>query len=72
MPERTDALCEHLLTCTDWPLSLYIVDNGSDLVPPSRYTNVKIDGNIQTTGGWLAGLEQARLDGPDNVNRVFT
>jgi len=63
MPERADALAEVLLDA-DWPLDLYLVDNGSDLVPPAKHTTVKLDRNVQTTGGWLAGLEEADKHGP--------
>lgn len=63
MPERTDALCKHLLTYVDWPLSLFVVDNGSDLIAPSPFTTLRLKQNRQTTGGWLAGLEQARAEG---------
>lgn len=63
MPERTDALCRHLLESVDWTLSLFVVDNGSDLVPPSKYTTLRLPVNRQTTGGWLAGLEQAKMEG---------
>ena len=56
MPERTDALCEHIREYVSWPYSLIVVDNGSDLVAPSQYTTLRLDTNIQTTGGWLAGL----------------
>ena len=59
MPERTDALCAHIRERVLWPYSLIVVDNGSDLVPPSQYTTLKLDTNIQTTGGWLAGLREA-------------
>lgn len=60
MPERTDALCKHLLSEVEWPLSLFVVDNGSDIRPPSQYTTLRLDKNRQTTGGWLAGLKQAQ------------
>lgn len=63
MPERTDALCEHLLSNVDWPLSLFVVDNGSDLMPRSQYTTKRLTENVQTTRGWQAGLEQARKEG---------
>lgn len=60
MPERTDAICAHLQEYAGWPLDLIVVDNGSDLVAPSQFTTLKLPANRQTTGGWLAGLEQAR------------
>ena len=63
MPEATDALCEHILNYADWPVTLYVVDNGSDLVKPSRYTTQRLERNVQTTGGWLAGLDAAFADG---------
>lgn len=63
MPERTDAICEHLHEYAEWPLDLIVVDNASDLVAPSQYTTLKLESNRQTTGGWLAGLEAAREQG---------
>ena len=63
MPERTDALCQHIREFVKWPYSLFVVDNGSDLVPPSRYSNVLLPENVQTTGGWLAGLDEAKKQG---------
>lgn len=59
MPERTDALVEYLREHAKAPHDIYVVDNGSDLVEPSRYTNVFIEENCQTTCGWLAGLRAA-------------
>ena len=60
MPERTDALCEHLLRYVKWPMVLIVVDNGSDLMDPSKYSTLRLSANVQTTGGWLAGLKKAR------------
>jgi len=57
MPERTDALVEHILKYED--CDVVVVDNGSDICPPSKYTTMKLNRNIQTTGGWLEGLKQA-------------
>lgn len=59
MPERTDALFTQIATYVQWPHDIFVVDNGSDLVEPARFTNVKIEKNVQTTGGWLAGLNVA-------------
>lgn len=59
MPERVDALVAHIQHTVKWPHELFVIDNGSDLCPPSRYTNVFLEDNVQTTGGWLAGLEEA-------------
>ena len=59
MPERCDALCEHITEQVKWPYELIVVDNGSDLVPPSKYSNVFLEENKQTCGGWLAGFEYA-------------
>ena len=64
MPERCDAICEHLLKFVKWPMVLIVVDNGSDLLPPSKYSTLRIPVNVQTTGGWLAGLEKARQYDP--------
>jgi len=59
MPERTDALVEHIHAHEG--CEVVVVDNGSDICPPSKYTTVKLNRNIQTTGGWLEGLEIARI-----------
>lgn len=67
MFERADALVEHMLEHErrNVDLIVVVVDNGSDLVPPSKYTTLRLPSNVQTTGGWLAGLEYVkRLRGP--------
>ncbi len=60
MPERADALSEHLLKYSKWPLDVYLIDNGSDIKPPSKYTNVFIKKNVQTCNGWLEGLKATK------------
>lgn len=62
MTERADAIYEHLAK-SKYPLDIYLIDNGSDLVKPSSHTNVFIEKNCQTTGGWLKGLECADKSG---------
>lgn len=58
MPERTDALVGYIKkNVKTYPVDVIVVDNGSDLVKPSKYTKVRLEKNVQTTGGWLAGLE---------------
>lgn len=57
MPERTDALVEAISAMPATPI---VIDNGSDIQPPSKYTTIRLDKNRQTTGGWLAGLESAK------------
>ena len=59
MGERTDALVESIHRRVKYPHAVIVIDNGSDLQPPSQYTNVRIRPNIQTTGGWLEGLKAA-------------
>jgi len=59
MPERTDALVEHIYDTVGLPYEMIVVDNGSDLVEPSQYTAVRLDKNAQTTRGFLAGLDYA-------------
>lgn len=59
MPERTDALCEHILKTVKVPHTLYVIDNGSDLVEPSLYTTHWLPDNLQTGGGFRRGLEFA-------------
>jgi len=57
MPERADNLYKYLRSHVKYPIDIYLIDNGSDLTNPSQYTNVWIEKNIQTTGGWLKGLK---------------
>lgn len=59
MPEMTDKIVNHINRHMLWPHDLFVVDNGSDSAPPSKHSNVFIDENVQTTGGWLAGLRAA-------------
>lgn len=67
MPERTDAICEHIERKTAVPHDLYVIDNASDIAPPSAYTNVSIHPrNKQTTAAWLEGLKAAQ-----KVDRYF-
>lgn len=65
MPERADALTEHILANVKWPYKLFVIDNGSNLCAPAGHTNVFLPENVQTTGGWLAGLEEADKRGED-------
>lgn len=64
MPERADALAD-AITWQTKDCDIYLVDNGSDLMEPARNTTVRLDKNIQTTRGWLAGLEAADRSGLD-------
>lgn len=71
MPERTDAICDHLKSTVRHPADFYIVDNGSDLVDPSRHTNIFLDTNRQTTGGFLAGVDAAKSSGEEYLAYWF-
>ena len=59
MPERAGALVQAIAR-SSWPVDVFLIDNGSDIVPPSEYTTLRLEKNIQTTGGWLAGWNYAR------------
>jgi len=63
MPERADSLYGHITKYAKWPHEIFMIDNGSDLVAPSQHTNVGIETNLQTTGGWNAGLDAAGRNG---------
>lgn len=64
MPEKTDALVEHIARHVKG-CDTIVIDNGSDIQKPSEYTTVKLAQNVQTTGGWLAGLEAIKGKGYD-------
>ena len=59
MVERADALAEYIRANVKTPVDVIVIDNGSDLKPPSVHTSLRIAENIQTTGGWLMGLQYA-------------
>ncbi len=59
MQERTDALCEYIAANVKTPIDVIVIDNGSDIKLPSKYTALRLDENIQTTNGWLMGLHYA-------------
>lgn len=57
MPERADALAEKLMQCAD--TEVVLVDNGSDKTRIADNTTLILPWNIQTTKGWLAGVDTA-------------
>lgn len=59
MPEMADNLFNYLKKEETYPIDIYLIDNGSDMVNVSKNTNVFIKENIQTTNGWLYGLKQS-------------
>lgn len=59
MPEAVEHMGRYLEENAEWPHDFIVVDNGSDLIMPSPYTRVRLPKNVQTTGGWLAGLQMA-------------
>lgn len=63
MRERADALCEAIVKNVKWNYDLFVIDNGSDVIEPPWWSNVILLENVQTTGGWLAGLDAAHLNG---------
>lgn len=67
MPERTDDLVERINSLVSHPHDMIVVDNGSDLVEPSKYSNVFVSQNVQTTNGWLMGLAYA--DALEQINQ---
>ena len=63
MPERTNALVEHINRTVRCGFELVVIDNGSDLAPVSPYTRIRIKENVQTTRGWLRGLNFIKRHG---------
>ena len=59
MPERADALAEYIAANVKSPCDVFVIDNGSELKKPSKYTALRLDENVQTTNGWLMGLHYA-------------
>lgn len=59
MPEATDKIWDYLQAYVDYPYDFIIVDNASDIIEPSKHTSLYLPENVQTCGGWLAGLDYA-------------
>ena len=60
MPERTDQIVENIRKKVKWPVDIIVVDNGSDLEQQSKYTTLRLGKNVQTSNGWLVGLQYAK------------
>ena len=67
MFEWTDALVEHIYKTVKVPYELIVVDNGSDIVEPSKYTNYWIPENVQMTRGFMQGVRFA-----DSMDKDFS
>ncbi|MDD4111216.1 MAG: hypothetical protein PHS54_06735 [Clostridia bacterium] len=63
MPERADKLAHYIKKTINWPVDVYLVDNGSDISKPAKNTNVLLKKNVQTCNGWLEGLKAADKSG---------
>ncbi len=59
MPERADELADYIKNKINWPVDVYLVDNGSDISKLAKNTNVILKKNVQTCNGWLKGLRAA-------------
>jgi hypothetical protein len=59
MPEYADALVEHIGKYVKFPYDLIFVDNGSDIVKPSKHTTIFLEKNIQMIPGFTVGFRQA-------------
>lgn len=59
MPERADAIAESIKARVKVPHELIVVDNGSDLVYPSKSTNLSLGKNVQVSNGFRMGLAYA-------------
>lgn len=71
MPEKADALFEFIECKSCWPISIYLIDNGSDIQPPAVHSNVLMAHNMQTTAGWLEGLRAAKRSGENYLAYCF-
>lgn len=60
-PQRTDALCERLLSLSKkHPVDLFVVESGSDLDKLSKYASVWYRENTNWVQGFNLGMEYAR------------
>lgn len=58
MEEATNEIRNHLQLHCDWPIDYFFVDNGSDV--RSSACDIYIPRNLQTTKGWLSGINIAK------------
>ena len=65
MFEWADELVEHIYKTVKVPYEIIFVDNGSDIVPPSKYTNYWIPENVQMIRGFMQGVRYADSLGED-------
>lgn len=63
MPERADKLAFYIKNKINWPVDIYLIDNGSDIQAPAKNSNVFLKKNVQTCNGWLEGLKEADRSG---------
>ena len=65
MVERANSIAEGIKKHVKWPVDIIVVDNGSDLKdsPPSPYTAIRLEANVQTANGWMMGIEYAKALG---------
>jgi hypothetical protein len=59
MFEYVDNTVEHIVATVKMPYDIIVVDNGSDIVEPSKYTTVWIEENVQMTRGFMTGVRFA-------------
>ena len=71
MPEATGKIWNYVQEYVDYPHDFIIVDNASDLITPSKHTALYLNKNVQTCGGWLAGLNYADTLGEDYLAYVI-
>ena len=74
MPEAADKIYDDLYAAYDVGyrnFDVFIVDNGSDLMPPAKHTALLLPENCQTTGGFLAGIAAAKKSGIDYIAYCF-
>jgi hypothetical protein len=63
MVERADSIASAIKKNVKWPVDVIVVDNGSDLTKPSKHTAIRLEANVQTSNGWLMGIEYAKALG---------
>lgn len=52
MPEMTDYLVDYFQRNVDCPYELIVMDNGSDKLPPSKYTTIRLSPNMGANASW--------------------
>jgi len=60
MPNEADEIYTYLKENIKYPIDIFLIDNGSDTYSPAKFTNIRLNPNLQMTNGILQGMKALR------------